>query len=118
MKLILISLLTINFASASSSLAYKITLDAISSVASSTCVDLKVNTDANTGEMPDKYKVIVTVSGCLDDSVSAEAYIFSYKVNQDYQSKDYHKFEIVKRETSFKCSRGKLQGKWTNKLCP
>ncbi len=59
--------------------------------------------------------VIITRSGLMDDSVSAERYRISFKSEEKPLGLDWN---WVQYGVQYKCARGDNAGQWTKSLCP
>lgn len=58
--------------------------------------------------------VIITRSGLMDDSVSAERYRISFKSEEKPLGLDWN---WVQYGVQYKCARGDNAGQWTKSLC-
>lgn len=59
--------------------------------------------------------VVITRSGLMDDSVSAERYRISFELEEKPLGLDWN---WVQYGVQYKCARGDNAGRWTKSLCP
>ncbi|TXD96638.1 hypothetical protein ES754_10780 [Psychrobacter frigidicola] len=59
--------------------------------------------------------VVITRSGLMDDSVSAERYRISFKLEGKPSDLNWH---WVQYGVQYQCARGSKAGKWTKNICP
>ncbi len=64
---------------------------------------------------PKTAVVVITRSGLMDDSVSAERYRISFKRENQQANAGW---ELVQYGVQYQCARGDKVGKWTKMLCP
>ena len=64
---------------------------------------------------PKTAVVVITRSGLMDDSVSAERYRVSFKRENQQANAGW---ELVQYGVQYQCARGDKAGKWTKMLCP
>ena len=65
----------------------------------------------NRVESPTVAEVKITQTGLMDDSVTANRFIYSFKLNDG-------KWEQVNKKTEYKCARGKNTKTFQAGLCP
>lgn len=65
----------------------------------------------NRAEAPTVAEVKVTQTGLMDDSIAAERFIYSFKLNDG-------KWQQVNKKTEYKCGRGKNTKSFQTALCP
>lgn len=65
----------------------------------------------NRVESPTAAEVKITQTGLMDDSIAAERFIYSFKLNGS-------KWEQVNKKTEYKCARGKNTKTFQTDLCP
>lgn len=68
-----------------------------------------------TKSQPKTAVVVVTRSGLMDDSVSAERYRISFTLKGKPSDLNWH---WVQYGAQYQCVRGSKAGKWTKNLCP
>ena len=64
---------------------------------------------------PKTAVVVITRSGLMDDSVSAERYRISFKLEGKQSDLNWR---WVQYGVQYQCARGSKTGKWTKNLCP
>lgn len=69
----------------------------------------------STGQ-PKTAVVVITRSGLMDDSISAQRYRVSFELKEDQRTQPG--WHWVQYGEQFQCRRGSMAGKWSKNLCP
>lgn len=64
---------------------------------------------------PKTAVVVITRSGLMDDSISAQRYRVSFELKEDQRTQPG--WHWVQYGEQFQCRRGSMAGKWSKKLC-